>query len=117
MKSVLVIDDDPSLVRLIALVLKTHGFDVIEASNGLEALEVLNERVPSAIIVDLQMPFMDGRTFFKEIDGPGRPPTIIVSAYGAEKARRELGAEACLDKPFDPSALVEQIAKLTSDNY
>ena len=73
MKSVLVIDDDPALVRLMALALKTNGFDVSEASNGLEALEVLQEREPSAIIVDLQMPFMDGRTFFKEIEGP-RPP-------------------------------------------
>src|SRR5687768_14919758 len=54
-----------------------------------------------------------GEPSLRRLRGPARPPTIIVSAVGAERACRELGAEACMNKPFDPTILVDQIRRLT----
>jgi DNA-binding response OmpR family regulator len=58
------------------------------------------------------MPLMDGRSFFRAIDAPGRPAVIILSAEGAEEACRELGAEDCITKPFDPEHLVATVNRI-----
>ena len=103
---VLIVDDDPSLARMLRVLLTSDGFDVMVAHNGREALDSLRDARPSLVILDLQMPVMDGRTFFKELKRTEyHCPVIILSAYNAEAARKELGAEAALAKPFDPDAI------------
>jgi DNA-binding response OmpR family regulator len=111
---VLVIDDDAALVRMIRLSCVAEGFDVATAGDGLQALESLSVRPVDIIVLDLQMPRMDGRTFFREIRKRGeQAPVIILSAYGAEEAAEELRAEAAIQKPFDPDVLVYEVRRLT----
>jgi CheY-like chemotaxis protein len=93
---------------MIRLTLTSEGFDVVTANNGVHALEQLDHGSNfDAILLDLQMPVMDGRTFYREMRARGiGTPVIILSAYGAEAAKEELHAEAAVSKPFDPDFLL-----------
>ena len=111
---VLVIDDDAALLRIIRLWLSTAGLDVTTAEGGMSALDTLDRDGFDVVVLDLQMPDMDGRSFYREMNSRGYSlPVIILSAYGAEQARRELGAAAAMPKPFDPDRLVETVLSLT----
>ncbi|HEX5368131.1 MAG TPA: response regulator [Dehalococcoidia bacterium] len=110
---ILVIDDDRSVLRAIRLTLILDGFEVETASDGLEGLDQLNDADFDLVVLDLQMPGMDGRTCFREMRSRGyEMPVLIISAYGAETARAELQADGAVGKPFDPDMLVEKIRSL-----
>ena len=112
---VLVIDDDAALVRMIRLSLESEGYAVTTAPDGLNGLEELAQKNPDVIVLDLQMPRMDGRSFFTEIRSRGyQTPVLILSAYGAERARMELNANAAVNKPFDPEVLTSAVERLTA---
>jgi CheY-like chemotaxis protein len=104
---ILLVDDDPSLRSLIRILLSSSGYEVVTAVNGEDALDRLDEAEFSLILLDLEMPVMNGREFFEQLRARGdETPVVIVSAYGADAARRELGAQAALNKPFDPHRAV-----------
>jgi DNA-binding response OmpR family regulator len=110
---VLVLDDDNALLRLLRLTLTSEGFEVITASNGLEGLERVDQEPPDVILLDLEMPVMDGRTFFRELRKQGNnTPVLILSAYGAREAQRELHADGSLEKPFDADVLMNELKQL-----
>ncbi|MBF6600539.1 MAG: response regulator [Dehalococcoidia bacterium] len=110
---VLIVDDDPSILRMLRIVFLGDGFEVTTATNGQEALNAVQERMPGVIVLDLEMPIMDGREFFRELRARGHAvPVLILSAYGAERARLELKAEAFVSKPFEPDYLVGEVQKL-----
>jgi len=110
---VLVIDDDEALLRMVRLCLRTAGMFVVTADDGRAALESLEDGDFDVIVLDLQMPGMDGRTFYREKASSGHDePVIILSAYGAEEARRQLGAAAAMAKPFDPDTLIETVLQV-----
>jgi two-component system response regulator MprA len=110
---VLLIDDDPALVRMIRLALLSDGLDVVTASDGMQGLDVVAQDDFDMIVLDLQMPIMDGREFYREYRArEGKAPIILLSAYGAQEARAELGAEAAVTKPFDPVVLLRTIRAL-----
>jgi DNA-binding response OmpR family regulator len=110
---VLVLDDDNALLRLLRLTLTSEGFEVITASNGLEGLEKVDREPPDVILLDLEMPVMDGRTFFRELRKQGNnTPVLILSAYGARDAQRELDADGSLEKPFDADVLMNELKQL-----
>jgi DNA-binding response OmpR family regulator len=107
MAKVLVVDDDPNVLRLLSVILRYEGFGVDTAEDGLRALDLVTQEAPDLIILDLNMPVMDGREFYGAVRRCGYSgPVMINSAYGATAARIELGAEAAMDKPFDPDDLV-----------
>jgi DNA-binding response OmpR family regulator len=114
---VFAVDDEPSLLRLIALSLKTAGFNVAAFQSAADALcEIADPAAPNpvAVILDLNMPEMDGRQFYHAARAAGlTSPVLILSAYGAEQARAQLGAEASMSKPFDSVALATTIERLT----
>jgi two-component system response regulator MprA len=113
---VLVVDDDAAVLRILRVALQEDGFTVATASNGIEALGQLGEDGPDAVILDLEMPMMDGRTFFREMRTRGfRIPVLILSAYDPRRAQRELQAEACMNKPFDPDELVQRVRDLVGE--
>ena len=113
MANVLIIDDDPALRRLLRLTLQDGGFDVVTAANGVDGLEHIAAREPDVIVLDLKMPVMDGRTFYGKLrEGGYSTPVVILSAFGAREAGRALGAEAYMDKPFDPNALLDEVKRL-----
>jgi DNA-binding response OmpR family regulator len=109
-EKVLVIDDDPALVRMIRLALLSEGMVVETASDGLLGLEATERTTYNLIVLDLQMPNLDGRGFFREFRARGgTTPVVLLSAYGAQDARQELGAEAAVTKPFDPAVLLRVV--------
>jgi CheY-like chemotaxis protein len=87
---------------------------VYTCENGADALHEVKSRPAtffSAIITDLQMPIMDGRALVRALEElPVETPTIVlISAYEASVAQRELNAHAAFEKPFDPFALLERV--------
>jgi CheY-like chemotaxis protein len=114
-RKVLVIDDDPSLLRMVRLALISEAITVITASDGLNGLKELEGQAVDLIVLDLQMPNMDGRTFYRELRSRGSTvPVIIMSAYSADEARTELGAESAISKPFDPFQLIRMVTELAT---
>jgi DNA-binding response OmpR family regulator len=73
---------------------------------------------PDVVILDVLMPVMNGRDMFLRLkeDGLQRPPVLILSAYDAERERRELGAEASLEKPFTPEDLLDAVERLIREH-
>jgi DNA-binding response OmpR family regulator len=113
--TVLVVDDDSNLRRLLSVTLRLAGYSVYTAENGAIALGLMTASAPDVIILDLMMPVMDGREFHRRIRAEGySTPVLLVSAYGAEQACHELGAQDSLPKPFDPDELVERVQVLVS---
>jgi DNA-binding response OmpR family regulator len=107
---VLVIDDDRALLRMARLALVSDAMQVETAGDGLEGLEKLESDSFDVIVLDLQMPRMDGRSFYREIRSRGvGTPVVILSAYGAEAARNELGADGAISKPFDPWSFIREV--------
>ncbi len=83
------------------------------STNGLDGLQKASDHDPDVIILDLEMPVMDGRTFFQHLREQGdTTPVIVLSAYGARAAQRELQADIGLDKPFDSEQLVQSVRSL-----
>jgi CheY-like chemotaxis protein len=113
-RTILVVDDDRGIRSLLGMALASEGSDVHMAEHGAAALEaVRSSHQYDLIVLDLQMPIMDGPTFYRELRAlPSDVPVLLLSAYGAQAARRELGAEAAMDKPFDPFILVERVVTL-----
>jgi two-component system response regulator MprA len=93
--------------------LRTSGFAVVSTTDGLEALALLERESFDAVVLDLRMPRVDGRTVFRRLRASGnRVPVLIASAFGARPAQLELGAEGSIEKPFDPDVLIEEVARL-----
>ena len=103
---IFIVDDDPAIGRFSRIVLELEGFDVTAFTSPLNALQEIVDPArsnPAAIVLDLSMPELDGREFYRRARAAGFVgPVVIVSAYGAETAKQELGAQAALAKPFHP---------------
>lgn len=115
---VLIVDDDDGVRRLVSTVLSEHGFEVRTSANGQEALNECLQDPPSLIVLDLEMPVMDGRTFAMALSSQQLdrlPPIIVLSAYGARRAAREIGAAGWMQKPFDEQRLVDMIEATLGD--
>jgi CheY-like chemotaxis protein len=110
MPSVLVVDDDPDVRVMLETYLELEGFDVLTASNGLDALQRLRDVRPSVILLDLMMPVMDGVEFRRQQQG--QPvlrdiPVVCLSArHDAQQTASRLGVTDCLAKPLDLQALI-----------
>jgi diguanylate cyclase (GGDEF)-like protein len=112
---VLVVDDDPDIARFIEVNLRTHGYDVHLASDGVEALERAFEVRPSLVLVDVMMPRMDGFQVVERLRADPRTATvsIIILTAKALTADKVLGlttgADDYIIKPFDPVELVARV--------
>ena len=111
---VLIVDDDPDLRELMALMLTGEGFDTDIASNGQDALDKAHDNPPRVIVLDMMMPVMDGWTFRahqKYCVTLAAVPVVILS--GVPLARlRNVGAAATLQKPFDNDELIAAVRAL-----
>jgi DNA-binding NtrC family response regulator len=112
-KRVLVVDDHAELRAALRDMLLHEGYEVEEAADGAEALDLLAEREFGAAIVDMRMPRVDGLTVLEEIRERGiRCPTVLVAAMADAESRRradELGAFAFHQKPFTLDALLRDL--------
>jgi DNA-binding response OmpR family regulator len=113
---ILVVDDDVRVARLVSSTLKTEGYDVITVFSGTDAVDELDHTPVDLMVLDLNMPGMDGRTCFREARQHGyRGPVMLLSAEDVRTAGRELGADAAIRKPFDFEDLLEATHKLVGD--
>ena len=117
-RRVLVVDDEPDTVRLTALVLERAGADVVSATSGRQALERLDSARPDLILLDLEMPEMDGYALMGYVSGwrqrvNRKPPVVAFTAQtGVEQRIEAAGFDLCITKPVLPGRLVAVSAGL-----
>jgi two-component system, chemotaxis family, chemotaxis protein CheY len=100
---ILVVDDDADLREFLRLTVASMGFEVTCASNGQDALDVMEGHDPDLILLDMKMPVMDGWEFCRALEGrDARPPIVVLTAAPDPAARAvEVHAEGWLGKPFE----------------
>jgi type IV pilus assembly protein PilB len=114
-KSVLIADDEPITRTLVRLLLERDGYSVIEAHNGQEAVELALRHTPSLIVMDLNMPTMDGYEAIAQIrrvDGLESTPIVVVTMEDGAKVADQvlaLGADDYIMKPFEPAVLTARV--------
>lgn len=111
-RRVLVVDDEPRMIHFIRLNLDHDGYEVIEATSGTEALELLRDRMPDLILLDVMMPDMDGFETLQLLREISTVPVIMLTAKGEEEDRvrgLELGADDYITKPFSPREMVSRV--------
>jgi two-component system KDP operon response regulator KdpE len=111
-KLVLVVDDEPHMVRMIRMNLERDGFRVIDAKNGVQALDQIRTKLPDVVLLDVMMPELDGFATLKMLREFSSIPVIMLTAKGEENDRvhgLELGADDYLPKPFGPRELSARI--------
>lgn len=112
---VLIVDDEPDLLSVLHFGLEVEGFDVLEASDGEQGLNMAREHTPDLIVLDLMLPRMDGYKVCRALkfdERYRRIPVFILSARSGETDRRlalDLGADAFITKPYDMKDLVSRI--------
>ena len=113
MPTVLIIDDDPKLLKMLGRTLVYENLDVLTATNGLEALPIVRNESPDLIIVDWTMPKMDGLSFIQRLrDEEDETMILMLTARDAIENRvegLESGADDYLVKPFAPAELVARV--------
>ena len=115
MERVLIVDDDPDILRLVGYNMTQAAFDVVTASTGRKALEIVQKQPPDLIILDLMLPDVDGMEVCRTLrqhDSSRRIPIIMLTARSEEIDRVigfELGADDYVMKPFSPRELVLRV--------
>lgn len=115
MATILIVDDDPYIRELVRVFMLNEGFDVVEASDGAEALKRLETVQADMVIMDIMMPNMDGWELCKELRAHYDIPLLMLTAKGetAQKVKGfELGTDDYLVKPFEPVELAMRVKAL-----
>jgi CheY-like chemotaxis protein len=117
--SILIVDDDPSIRKLVATTLEdVAGFELVEAADGGEALDIAAEEAPAIVLLDIDMPGLDGleacRRLRAETATADTTIVMLTAAAGeeAERAAEEAGADLFLTKPFSPLELLRLVSDL-----
>lgn len=113
--ALLLVDDDPTLLAVLARRMAREGYEVLTAPSGAQALLQLEQRWPSLLIVDLMMPGMDGFELCARVKRIADLPIIVLSAVDASEAKvraLEDYAEDYITKPFDPDELVARVQRV-----
>ena len=110
-RPILVVDDDKAVRDVVSLTLLLDGYPVREATNGAEALKIIEAEPPSLVVLDMQMPELDGWGLAHELQARHLDPPILVMTAGgnARSAAGAIGAAGFVSKPF---ALADLLAKV-----
>ncbi len=111
-KTILVVDDEPRMIGFIRMNLELEDYQVIEAHNGLEALDALRTQLPDLVLLDVMMPDLDGFETLRMLREFSDIPVIMLTAKGEENDKvlgLELGADDYITKPFGPRELSSRI--------
>jgi len=116
MQTILIVDDDPKLLKMLQRTLAYEGLNVLVACNGLEALPIVDAHQPDLLIVDWMMPRMDGLALLRRLRDDGNKTLVLMlTARDAVENRvegLESGADDYLVKPFAPAELVARVHAL-----
>lgn len=109
---ILIVDDEPGIVRLISMYLEREGFETTSAKSGAEALEAVQRGTPALVVLDLMLPDIDGWEVCREIRRTSDIPIIMLTAREGDEDKiegLELGADDYVTKPFVPRELVARV--------
>lgn len=116
-KKILVVDDEPDIVKALTVRLRANNYEVIAAYDGLQALSRAQKEKPDLILLDIKMPADSGVGVFqklKKLSYTGVIPVIFITAYASEEIRQkilEMGAEGFIAKPFNAEELLAKVKK------
>jgi len=119
-KKIIVVDDEPDVLKTTSIFLKSEGFNVVTAVDGIAALEVIRKERPDLIVLDIMLPKIDGYKICRmlKFDDKFRDIPIIIFTARAqevdEKKAMEVKADAYITKPFQPDVLLGKIKQLLS---
>lgn len=114
---ILVVDDEPDVVEFLERTLKTEGFDVITAYDGISALDLVSAEKPDLVLLDIMMPMMSGYEVCQQIKSNPQTqsiPVICITSAHSHEARAhsfQVGAVDVITKPFYPSELIARIKR------
>jgi two-component system chemotaxis response regulator CheY len=117
-KTVLVVDDSTSMRQMVSFTMKEAGFDVIEGTNGQEALTQVQGKSVNLVITDLNMPVMDGMTLIRQLRAKPEfkfTPILMLTTESQDAKKQEgkvAGATGWIVKPFNPEQLLQVVAKV-----
>lgn len=110
--TILIADDEAEIRQLLRLYLEKDGYEVMEAENGVEAMEILRQREIHLILLDIMMPQLDGYQVLRKLRQESNIPVIFLSAKGADEDKilgLDLGADDYITKPFGTGELMARI--------
>jgi two-component system chemotaxis response regulator CheY len=117
-KTVLAVDDSASIRQMVSFTLKSAGYEVVEAADGMEGLDKAKTRAFNLVLTDQNMPRMDGLTLIKSLRGMPNyksVPILMLTTESSDAMKsqgRSAGATGWLVKPFDPNKLIEVVKKV-----
>jgi CheY-like chemotaxis protein len=120
-KRILAVDDEPHILKLVAFSLKSGGYEVLEAADGLSAISIARAEQPDLILMDVMMPALDGYEACRRLKADpetAQIPVIMLTAktQAAEhKTGEAAGAEGYINKPFTPKDLVAQMREFLGE--
>ena len=118
MKKILIADDRPEVVELVRVILEGEDYEIVDASDGKEALKKVRLEKPDLVLLDVVMPKMDGFEVCRKLKKDPQTkeiPIIMLTAKAQEVDKekgREVGASDYITKPFSPSALLTKIEEI-----
>ncbi len=112
-KKILLVDDEQAILKVLGIKLRISGYDVITASDGQEAFELIDSASPDIMLLDIIMPGVDGFEVLQKLRISSELPVIVFSARPENRQKAiSLGANDFLSKPFDVDDLVKRIEML-----
>ncbi len=117
MKKILIVEDDENSLYLAKFILEKEGYEVIEARDGLEALDKTSKETPDLILMDMQLPKLDGYEATRRIKADeklSKIPIVALTAYamkGNQEKTFEAGCSGYIKKPIDTATFVEEVKK------
>ncbi|MFH1239229.1 MAG: response regulator [bacterium] len=121
-KKILIADDEPNILKLLTSRLKANGYEIVVASDGMQATMKAHREKPDLIIMDIKMPGGDGLSVYKNLkqsDNTVTIPLIFLTAHPSEEYKKqamEMGADDFIAKPFDEKKLLEKIKKALGES-
>lgn len=120
-QKILIIEDDTITAQLLALALRRKGYEVLQAENGPDGLQVTQDQIPDLILLDLMLPGMDGFEFLnqlRQMKNTASIPVVVVSAKSQPTDRErasDLGIKGYLTKPYRMQQLIDLVKEILSD--
>ena len=118
LRTILAVDDSPSIRQMVAFTLKGAGYEVLEANDGQDGLEKAKSKTVNLVLTDQNMPRMDGLTLIKSLRAMpqyAKTPILMLTTESSDAMKaqgRAAGATGWLVKPFDPQKLIEVVRKV-----
>jgi DNA-binding response OmpR family regulator len=117
-KRILVVDDEPGIIKILQIKFKLHGYDVFGATSGAEAVELARLKHPDLILLDILMPGMNGMEVLERVRTFSKVPVIVFSArQDVINTAMSMGADDSITKPFDPDRMVEKVGAVLARNF